>query len=201
MPTELYSSTKPAVPWRGVVLALGLLLAAGVLAENMVRARSGVHLTATSPQEGWQASFRVPMGFEISARGTLEHWQLARFSGPVDRANTADLFIWERPIEPGVSAKTLAEAVLAMTAVLVGQDSVQARPSPRKAAPLIGARRGVELWSVDTAVIARAAVDGNMAYGVSMSSSGPEVSDAAYARFDACCRSLGHEPGSRSAGD
>lgn len=185
MVIEAYTSTKPAVPYRGLTSAILLLsVSVGLAAGLTWRRGDGWTNDRIAPAE-WDISFRLPRGFVPSSQS--RNGMVLRYQQSTDGA-TAELSFWKMESGNGMSEARIAERILRDGE---GFFSGIFGPPPQRSIERMGNRRAIELRDPALPMIVRAVTLTNgRTYAVALRLTGWEQDAELYQRFDRACRSI-----------
>jgi hypothetical protein len=197
MSGEVYSGSKPAVPYRGVMAALLLLVGTCVLALFMVRTRGDALLGPRMEPKGWDVSIRVPVGFMPVGVIETELGPALRFTAMIERGVSIDLFLWRIDVEEGLAPLEVCEDILRLD--LFGPVSrMRLRRVTHPASAPVGSVDGVEVLDPALPGLVRAAVQETRATAVAMVTRGIPISQELHEFFDRSCRSIQSSASARS---
>jgi hypothetical protein len=195
MALEVYSATKPALPHRAWVAAIGLLALAVGLATGMTWRRTGARLAEPTSPEGWNMSFRVPREFALSDRETSTELSLYSYKLASPREFSAELAAW-KVSGPDLSATEVCERILRRNGRTWIDRFSESFPSLRSGPPatrsreLLGGREAIEVADPALSAVVRAVVtDDGAGYAISLRLSGVPLDENTYSLFDITCRS------------
>lgn len=188
MPAEVYSATKPSVPYRAWLIAAFLLLVASVLAGDMVQRGSGSWKAGELTQpEGWEMSFRPPAQFkevdpepqQFESTYVYEHRSAAGVR--------IRLTFWRMRVGNASAydvARVIIESSRSWFSLVLG-------PAPTKAAGKLGKRDALEILDPAVPLVLRTLVwESGWAYAVSLRVEGGPMDAGLYALFDMTCRGV-----------
>lgn len=187
MPAEVYSTTKPAAPFRTWIVSLSLLIVASALAADLVHRGSGSWTAGDLIQpEGWDLAFRPPAQFvEVDTHPELfGSVYVFQFTDRLGRL--IELSIWRQKVE-GASAAKLARFILEKSKSWFG---LLLGPPPTRTVGRLGDRDAMEIHDPSIPLVLRVvALESGWGYAVSFRIEGGPIDEALYGLFDMTCRS------------
>lgn len=185
MVIEAYSTTKPALPFRGLTFAVLLLaVSAGLAAELTWRRGERWAADRLSPP-GWDISFRLPRGFVPASQN--REGTFLRFQQSTDGA-VAELSFWK------MDSNDLTEVRIAERILRDGEGFFNLSvfgPPPQRSVERMGSRRAIELSDPDVPMIVRAiALENGKTYAAALRLTDSDDDAELYHLFDRVCRSI-----------
>lgn len=188
MPAEVYSSAKPAAPFRAWIVALLLLIVASALAADLAHRGSGTWTAAdlVHPQN-WDIAFRPPQQFvEVDVAPNLFGSVYAyRFTDKLDR--NIELTIWRKNVENSTAshmARYILEKSKSWLSLLVG-------PPVTRTEGRMGNHDAIEILDGSIPMVMRVtALENGWGYAVCLRVEGGPIDESLYVLFDMTCRSV-----------
>jgi len=188
MPGEVYSTTKPAVPYRAWIAAICLLVLASALAADLVRRGAGSWSAGDLIQpQGWEMVFRPPAQFREVEADPERFGSVYVFRHTDREQRMLELTFW-RTRADDMSAGQVARLIL---------DQLKAKswislflgPPPTRSAGRMGDREAVEF--LDPPILLRALVlESGWSYAVTLRVEDGLLDESLYAIFEMTCRSV-----------
>lgn len=195
MPAEVYSSIKPAVPFRTWLVSFSLLILASALAADLVHRGSGTWTAGDLIQpDGWDLAFRPPAQFvEVDAHPRL-FGSVYVFQNTDRSGRLIELSIWRQKVDGGSAAK-LARFILEKSKSWFG---LLLGPPPTRTVGRLGDRDALEIHDPAIPLVLRAvALDNGLGYAVSLRVEGGPIDEPLYGLFDMACRSVRFRSGEK----
>lgn len=186
MVIEAYSTTKPSLPYRGLLSAALLLLVTTGLAGGLTYRRNTAWSLDRIQPSGWDLSFRLPKGFVATSQS--REGNVLRFQHTEDGA-TSELSFWRLETNPGMTEVRIAERVLRDGEGFFSFNILG--PPPERSIEKMGSRPAIELRESSIPMVVRAiTLKNGRSYAVALRLPG-RVDDAEpYHVFDRACRSI-----------
>ncbi|MCO6437954.1 MAG: hypothetical protein J5J06_12750 [Phycisphaerae bacterium] len=199
MSVELYSTTKAAIPWRTFAGAILLLAATTLLALQLSLSRRADPLSFAISPPGWNASFRVPRGFEHTAPFRTTSAEIIRFTRPFEGSGEANLLVWKILEDPPLSPRDTARQIILFNSVMQG--GLTGSKEMIEAERPIGSAGGIELLGGAGRTVVRVAnLRNGGGFAVSLAVDQGPIPDELYDLFDELCRSFEFSQGTNRQG-
>ncbi len=187
MPIEVFTSSKPALPYRALILSLLLFALACLLAGGMAWTRSPELLGPRIMLPGWEISFRPPRQFMPGDRVLSELGPAVPFYARLVSGMTVEVVFRQIPVTPGTDTAEVCRRVLRSGATW--PLSPLLNPQPAESIGELGQYDAVELQDPRTVVRAVVLPTGH-AYTVSLGVERPPIDWRLYRLFDLTWRSI-----------
>lgn len=197
MAIAVYSSEKPARPWRARVVSVTLLLLTCLLAATSV-SRSGGLLRDAEALPGWEVRFKHPRTPSGPTVYPLDSGEVVIFDISHVVGRPVSVALWRLRVDQGVSAEDVARRVLADLGAddlrsrlndLLGVDVLRSGASTRAAR--LGKFAGIELQGPSGTAVIRATTEaGEFAYAASLQSVDSPIDSRSYAVFESICATV-----------
>lgn len=197
MAIAVYSSEKPARPWRARVISVTLFLLTCLLAATSV-SRSGGFLRDADALPGWEVQFKHPRSPAGPTVYPLDSGEVVIFDISYAARRPASVAFWRVRVEPDASSEDVARRVLADLGAddlrsrlneLLGVDVLRTGTATRPA--LLGKFNAVELQGPSGTAVIRATTEaGEFAYAASVQSVDSPLDSKSYALFESICATV-----------
>jgi len=195
MAIEVYSTSKPAVPRRAIILSLLLLIFTSILATDMsCRRAKEVYTKRIRPQQ-WDISFQPPRGFLQGEMISTEIGQAIPFQFQLQPDVKIELTIWRFSIIPTSNPAELSQSLMrwlhaqSTWSLLRLPKSGETPMKPRKWK--LGNFVAYEIIDRRFSTVVRAGMFSNdRAYGVSMTIQGMPLDQVFYGLYEHTCRTI-----------